>query len=563
MGAIAEQHPEALVEAFQNNPDLARDIIGLVEDRKAGERVSVEGFKRFYKAVYSRDLPKVDEQVAEEFTAAYYSRKGVMEEAWRGKGKSTFLRVWCPYVMGVNPVGSTTLVRINDGKAKATGKVIAELIEGPIWKRFFPRVVPDTEAGWSVEAGFNVMLLQENGEPPTPEQHSEWRRKCMADHGEEKSLLCAGIESGSIIGLHPTNGMWIDDIHDEGNTRSQAEMQKVVDLVEGNLINTWFGAGGSPAIGVFCTHWSKSDAYQTMLKTGLFKHIKLPIFTRDENGVEIPVLDDEGNTYYPIGYKVKLTWPEVFPAEKVGEMWRANPVRFGQACLCDLTSLDGMRLKADWLHEYPADKIDPSWPVYFGIDFASTADKLGRKDSDYFCLAIGRAVPGGGMVLVGGFRDRLPTHEALQKVQSLAALYPTLATVGVEKWGTGREFINLLIYSTKLPVVPFPFEKEKVLSKGQKFELELAPMFTSGRMWVSSVKDSFIRAFEDEWISWDGQKSLTRHDDALDAVYGMAYVGQGHLMPKVQGSLPVKPKEKSKSPLMGLGNWRGYGRSNT
>jgi hypothetical protein len=165
------------------------------------------------------------------------------------------------------------------------------------------------------------------------------------------------------------------------------------------------------------------------------------------------------------------------------------------------------------------------------------------------------------MVLIGGFRGRLSIAEALQKIQSLATLYPTLRTIGIEKWGSGKDFAELLrpiIHSSSLPIVTFPFEGRPILSKGQKFENELAPLFTGGRMWVSSLKDDFIHAFEDEWISWDGQRSLTRHDDALDAVYGMAYVGQGHIMPQSM-NMSFKKKERKSSPLANIGRERGYG----
>ena len=166
------------------------------------------------------------------------------------------------------------------------------------------------------------------------------------------------------------------------------------------------------------------------------------------------------------------------------------------------------------------------------------------------------------MVLLGGYRGRVTIHEALGKIQSMASMYPTLTTIGVEKWGAGKDFAELLsplIYSTSLPIVTFPFEGRPVKSKGQKFESELAPMFTSGRMWILDVKDEFTKAFEDEWISWDGTRSLTRHDDTLDAVYGMAYVSQGHLMPKSDKTLPVKRRERQLSPLTNIGNYRGYG----
>ena len=115
-----------------------------------------------------------------------------------------------------------------------------------------------------------------------------------------------------------------------------------------------------------------------------------------------------------------------------------------------------------------------------------------------------------------------------------------------------------LIYSSNLRILTFPFEGAPVRSKGQKFEIDLAPMFTTARMWIVDIKDDFVKEFENEWISWDGTKSLTRHDDTLDAVYGMAYVGQGHLMPKALGNLPVKLKVRPPSPLASIGAQRGY-----
>jgi hypothetical protein len=557
---IYASDPKKAEKILLENPDLLKQLVSIGEAEKqlemARSGVSLEGFKIAYKLFYKRDMPYVDEPVVEKFSKAFRTKTGVMYESWRGRGKSTFLAAWCAYLIGVRPVGSTYLVMINDGEAKAAGKLIAEIIEtNPGWQKLFPHVVPDKESSWSVENGFDVVDIRETkGAKAGDPGYAEWRQKCLADHGREKSLLCAGIESGSIIGKHPTNGAWFDDLHDESNTRSQAEMKKIVDIVERNVIATWDSVSGSPAIGVFCTPWSDNppDAYRVMLRTGIFEHIKMPVYR----------LDDDGEVFEPLGVRVKMTWPEVYPRERVEGIWYKNPAHFGQMYLCDLESLKGLRLKREWLHDFPMEKIDESWPVYFGIDFASTGDKVGSKDPDYFCCAIGRAIPGGGMVITGGFRGRLSISDALMKIKSLASFYPTLATIGVERFGAGKDFAELLrpmVYTSNLPVVTFPFEGTPVRSKGQKFEFDLAPMFTSGRMWVTDVKDDFLKAFEGEWISWDGMKSLTKHDDTLDAVYGMAYVGQGHLMPKALGNLPVKRKERMQSPLANIGQQRGYG----
>lgn len=546
----------AVLGALEEHPEWIDALADIKRAKDSIEGVSVDGFKIYYQALYNRPLPDILLPIVNSFVEAFHEKSAVMLEAWRGFGKTTFLTAWCSYLMGARPVGSTATGRINDAAAVKAGKSIAAIIEtNPGWKQCFPHVVPDTRAGWSVDNGFNVMDTRVTGTPDSPgfeAGYARWRQMCLADHVAEQSLLCAGIESGSFIGLHPTNGMWFDDLHDDKNTRSQAEMAAMASIVEGNIIPAWRSSGGAPTVGVMCTPWPEPNAYSSMLKTGRFKHIKLPVFTRDENG----------EMFEPMGYKIKPTWPEVWPVKEIEGAWLDNPARFGQMYLCDIESLKGLRLKREWLQEFPVAQIEDTWPVYFGIDFASTADKLGKKDTDYFCCAIGRAIPNGGVVLVGGFRGRLPISESLMKMQSLAAQYPTLRVVGVEKWGAGKDFADMLtplVYSSGLPVVTFPFAGGKVLSKGQKFENVLAPAFTRGSLWIASVKNDFIKAFEDEWISWDGTKSLTRHDDALDAVYGMAYVAQQYIQPTAMRTDFANPRERGESPLAGIGAHRGYG----
>jgi hypothetical protein len=134
-------------------------------------------------------------------------------------------------------------------------------------------------------------------------------------------------------------------------------------------------------------------------------------------------------------------------------------------------------------------------------------------------------------------------------IQAFAAKYPALSIIGVEKWGKGETFKDMLLYNTKLPIVPCPFAGMTVKSKGQRFQAEggLAPMFVDGRLWVSSdFSGDFYRTFEDEWIGWDGSRSITGNDDCLDAVYWMAYVAQGHLVPV--SSRTYAPKQRGENP---------------
>ncbi len=559
---LMQTDPERLKKLLLEKPEIRNLLIELNDKYSAGKSVSVKGFLTFYKAIYLRPLPEAAEPIVDNFVWAFHEKKGVQMECWRGFGKSTLLTAWAAYIIGARPVGSTALIRINNDKAKEMGSAIAEIIESnPGWKEIFPHVLPDKEAGWSVEKGYHVKdmrVIEKEG-------YDKWLQLCFADHISEPSLACSGLQGGSVIGMHPTNGMWFDDLHDESNTKSRAEMQEVVDILKGNIIPTWFGMGGSPALGVACTPWSENDAYAVMMQTGLFKKVTIPIYIRadvdysnhpckkiwDKNKLEHTVY------FEPYGYDVILTAPNPFNLERVTEAYNATLSRFGQMYLLDLTTLKGLTLKKEWLSEYPAEKIDPSWPTYFAIDFASTTDALKQGDTDFFALAIGKAIPGGGLVLTGGFRARVPTHVSLQKVQALAALHYPVA-IGVEKWGKGEEFKNQLVYSTSLPIIPLPFAGTPVRSKGQRFETGLASAFANGRIWVSTQKDEFLSAFEDEWVSWDGglQKSRTGHDDTLDAVYWLLEIALGHVM---QNASVRVERVRSSSPLAGLREHKGYG----
>ena len=136
-----------------------------------------------------------------------------------------------------------------------------------------------------------------------------------------------------------------------------------------------------------------------------------------------------------------------------------------------------------------------------------------------------RGIPGGGLVLVDGYRGHLSQGEALQKVQSLAAMYPTLQLIGVENIGKGEEFYNDLVllddvYGKPLPLIPVKHGRR---SKGDRFEDWLAPRFQMSRIWVSDTPTPFVNEFRNEWLTWPN----AAHDDCIDGVYMAAVAGEG------------------------------------
>ena len=156
----------------------------------------------------------------------------------------------------------------------------------------------------------------------------------------------------------------------------------------------------------------------------------------------------------------------------------------------------GINLRREWLHKYPHEKIHPSWTYFMGIDYASTQDKLRhKKTGDNCAIAVGAAIPGGGIVVVDGWADRVSQGEAEQKVQAMAQMYLTLALIGVENVGEGRGFFSLLLRTTKLPIMPC--NRLIGSGKGNRFQKEMAPMFEYSRAWISDVETPFLKKFID------------------------------------------------------------------
>jgi len=238
-------------------------------------------------------------------------------------------------------------------------------------------------------------------------------------------------------------------------------------------------------------------------------------------------------------------WPEKFPLEEIEKLRQlAGEVEFARMFLLDLQAAEGVHLKGEWLHAYPHEKIDPSWPVVMGVDYASTADQLAAGQRDYFAVAIGRALPGGGgVVLVDGFRGRVSQGEAEQRLKALAAVHPTLQLIGVEAVGVGEEFYHLMLRSSLLPLMPM---KTGGMSKGARLERGMAPLFQFGRAWVADVETPFIKAFRDEWLRWPHGE----HDDTLDATYWMLCAAWGHLLGSGNG---IGEGKKQRNPFGALG----------
>ena len=422
-----------------------------------------------------------------------------MFEAFRGSTKTTTFMTYLGYQVGLYPEKSNLVIQVGDDIARDNTAAVAYMIQqNPAWRIAFQHVVPGKN--WGAD-GYEVIRNDIS--------EFEWSR--LISTRKDPTFVGVGRTSRAIIGKHPNGLIYLDDIDDENTTSSDRERIKTQKILAGTIFptmtpETFLIDSGTP--------WTMNDSMAYMKATGSFYPVKTPIYT-----------------------KGSPTWPQKFPEKVIQDIrQRSGQLEFARMYELNLEAAQGINLKEEWLHEYPAENINPSWPVVFGVDYASTADMLRSRDRDYFALSIGRLLPGGGVVLADGIRKHLSQGEAIDLMQSLALTYPSLVLAIVETEGIGDQFLQLLITATAIPVIGAntadrigEFGGSMGRRKGDRFEKQLGPLFRSSRIWISSAENEYLREFRNEWLTWP----IGVHDDTLDATFYMAYAAmmQGALAP--------------------------------
>lgn len=482
-----------------------------------------DGFARFYKLLYEREIPRhAMEEWIEPLYIARYEGKGLIVEAFRGSSKTTTLSIaFSAFRLGQEPYKSVMLIQASDQAARSTCQQIADLIERHAgWQAAFPNVQPDRKVSWSLK-GYEVMF--KNAE------YEAWRALIAREKGKDPSLAGFGYKSRSIIGKHPTGMLMVDDIHDENNTRSGRELEKVSTIVKGTILPTALPQTWQVFVG---TPWTANDVLAYLKSTGRFISVATPIYRAGPPSaadVERGTVDE-----------VIPTWPEKFPAEAIVRARQlSGESEFARMYLLDLAAAEGVHLRREWLQEFPLADVRADWPVVMGVDYASTADKIKNDRRDYFAVAVGRAIPGGGgVVLLEGVHMHATQSEAQHQLRQLAAFYPNLQMIGVEAVGKGEEFFQLMLRDWGLPIVAMNPGRT---GKGERFEGVMGPLFERGIARLVNVESPFLRAFKEEWLRWPQGE----HDDTLDAVYYMLMAAQTYLR-KIQG------RQKHASPWLDL-----------
>lgn len=464
------------------------------------------GFATFFTLITGMILPAHHVKAVQEVFESLNDDTciGIIIEMFRGAAKTTVMdNAFGAWLVGHFPTKSGMIIQAGEKSAlNNSAKIATTIKDNDGWKIAFPHVVPDMEAGWGAN-GYFVKITHTDASMQHEVSYGEWQR--MRAGVKDPTFVGVGYNSGAIIGKRP---YWLilDDINDEKNTRSERRLMEMKDILKGTIFPA---ANMAKIIVVIGTPWSEADAIHYCDSTGLFKHIKIPVYTNN-----------------------KPTWPECYDEKKIEiERKKAGDIEFARMFLLDLEKTKGLVLKKEWLHPYfPNEQIKRDWPAIIFIDYTSTKDPTKEK-SDYFALAVGHILPDNRTIVISdGIYERLTKHNAQVAAVNKILEYPNVLVVGVEAIFTGDEYQSILEGNQVLVdagIIPEacrggPWGKKK----GHRFEYVLADAFQRGIIRLSDAETKFLRAFQEEWINWQGDALADMgHDDALDAVFGVTHLG--------------------------------------
>jgi len=391
----------------------------------------------------------------------FEDRVGAIIEAFRGSGKSIFMRVLMAYFIGLYPEKSSLVLRSADTAARKTAEGIAKIIsDHQAWRLWFPPIEPKSKPGqaggeWSAQAGYSVVDISR--------AEDEWN--VIEAARTSPTLTKFGLGSKSVLGSRVTLAMLADDLHDEENSESPAQLERMISRFQGIVENSRTPESRLAMIG---TPWAVNDLLQQLPRTGEYRKLKTPITL-------------EGT------YPGTPTWPEHYDESAIDKLYNkdltAGKIEFKRNQLLDLEA--EVATQMTW-NEYPYGKIQDYWPVRIGVDFAELEETASGRGRSYFCAACATQEPqSGSWIFFDGFLGQIKQEQAENVIVELHDKYKGRTEgIFIEAIGGGAVFAQMISRLHKdIKIVEM---KGDGVPKEVRWERMIAPNFGRSRALVSN-----------------------------------------------------------------------------
>lgn len=466
----------------------------LVEKARTHSNPAIR-FAAFYLLVHNKVCP----HHAVEWVSAIFDAKkvgkGVVIEAFRGSTKSTTFNTFVAWMTGERPSGSSLIIRGTEQAARESAQQIADLIEhNPGWKAVFPHVIPDKDKGWSLN-GYEVRISDKFM------SYEEWRRQ-NADR-RDPSVVAHPYKSGSVLGMHPSNCLLVDDIHNQDNTSSERELATVIETLTGTIFPC--RRPHDPLTVFIGTPWVREDILQRVKETGEYIAVKTAVYNE----------------------KGEPTWPERMAQEQIDKERNQDLTggrEFSRMFLLDISASENRILK---FSTFPHGQVMLGWPFFGGVDYASAEDPTQRNPNrSHFALAYVAESPWGKAVVYDGVLEQWSQAQGEDAVLRAQEMYPTWRHSVIESDGKGEEFVVMLQRHPNLRYLPL---KTRGKRKADRLVLGLGPWLENGKVLISDGDTKFLNALRTFLRNYPNVSKGDPGWDAADAVF-WALMGMPHVL---------------------------------
>lgn len=569
-----------LNELVLANPDVAKDVFAqhpeqvalLVKHQRQQElaekchEISPDGYAAWYELKYGFEPPKHVKREIRKIFEDHSNNMGTVVFASRGSWKTVSISVTLTeWFVGNHPHLTNLIVCANDDSAEKVTKAVAATIEfHPVWKLAFPGIVPD-KGKWSTE-GFNV--INENMD------RDEWAK--LVGARVDPTFVGGGYKSTRLNGKHPTGLLIMDDLHDINNSMSQKERQAVVMALttiilktvvrEDDALVTWVVDVGTP--------WALDDAHHVMRDSGSYGYIGIPAMTAAEEGAEGAIYLDgvnkkTGAVYEDIEGWWVLTWPERFGEQSIMQERSLGKSQFWQMIMLDLgiASQGGLRYYAYY------EDVDRNMPALGGCDPTTFSVNSVTKNNEHSHFALGYAVKDlrtNKLIIDDGILEQCTMLQAENHIIAAQGMFTNWGSTYVEDVSVGRVALAAWQRNPRMKVLASSLnmkdvkgvEQARITDKKQRMSL-ISRYFEDGSVLISNKDTPFLNALRrlfDNFHDLD-PKSHDPAWDAGDAVFHIVKNALDFLVRPVysEKELRLGKKIRQKHPLMGIGDYRGYG----
>ena len=355
----------------------------------------------------------------------------VLIVAPRESAKTTWIvNTLLAWHIGTHPLSTNFIGSVSDTQSTKRLKAIKLLIEASEqWRAVFPHIEPDTRRGWS-EHGLHVW--------DTRYTYADWtRRVAQQGYPNTPTLAAGGVGSKVVIGERFSGYAIFDDLHDEKNSLTPLQRDRVWSWLMQTTIPTLTEDAKAIVIG---TPWQRDDTIGRLKINPEWTYI------------ETPALRD-GQSY----------WPSFWPLERLMQRKREIGTPYFRAnYLLDPAGLAGDVFDIAWFQFLP--DVLPHWKkIVLGVDLAISES----EQADYTVIAVCGMDENYNLYLLDMAWGQWTFNTILTQLKKAAVkaqkVYGRLDLIAVEQVQFQAAVVQEMLRTTALPAKGVTPDKDKVV----------------------------------------------------------------------------------------------------